>query len=130
MSTEVGKRAYNLHIQGVFETHFPANEYKLLGKIFHFNICLIKYEYILYIILFSGKVLKRDYMPHKGVGHKITLKPFAKGQTFVGMLGYCTKDNGTHHFGLALKGVSPEVCYNIYNVYKTVLLLRPLNNTI
>ena len=36
MSTEVGKRAFNLHIQGVFECYFPTNESKLLGKIILF----------------------------------------------------------------------------------------------
>ena len=37
MSTEVGMRAFNIHIQGVFERYFPVNEEsKLLGKIIIF----------------------------------------------------------------------------------------------
>lgn len=51
-------------------------------------------------MIFSAKIIKTEYIPNNGIGHKIMLKPFGKGQTFAGMIGYCSKDEGLHHFAM------------------------------
>ena len=62
-------------------------------------------------MLFSAKIIKTEYIPNNGVGHKIMLKPFGKGRTFAGiMIGYCSKDEGLHHFAMVGKGVTKKVC--------------------
>ena len=62
------------------------------------------------INVFSAKIIKTEYIPNNGIGHKIMLKPFGKGQTFAGMIGYCSKDEGLHHFAMVGKGVTKKVC--------------------
>jgi hypothetical protein len=61
-------------------------------------------------MFFSAKIIKTEYIPNNGIGHKIMLKPFGKGQTFAGMIGYCSKDEGLHHFAMVGKGVTKKVC--------------------
>jgi hypothetical protein len=63
---------------------------------------------------FSAKIIKTEYIPNNGVGHKIMLKPFGKGQTFAGMIGYCSKDEGLHHFAMVGKGVTKKVTCIIF----------------
>ena len=75
VSTEVGSRAHNLHLQGVIELHFPrAPTYvKILCK---------------YI---------KDLLPDKK-GHKVACKPFNTSQNFAAMVGYVFKDQDKPHF--------------------------------
>ena len=61
-------------------------------------------------MIFSAKIIKTEYIPNNGIGHKIMLKPFGKGQTFAGMIGYCSKDEGLHHFAMVGKGVTKKGC--------------------
>ena len=66
ISTEVGKRAHNLHLQGVFRTLFP----------------------------YDSKVLSafiKGILPERGVRHHVLAK-LARGQNFVTMCGYILKD--------------------------------------
>ena len=79
----MGKRAFNLHIQGVFECYFLTNESKLLGKIILFTST--KQILMSFIIHVAAKIIKTEYIPSNGAGHQIMLKPFAKGQTFAGI---------------------------------------------
>ncbi len=37
-------------------------------------------------MLFSAKIIKTEYIPNNGVGHKIMLKPFGKARTFAGIM--------------------------------------------
>jgi hypothetical protein len=75
VSLEVGARAFNLHIQGVFEANYPRapKHVKLLA------------DYVRKLIPFPK-------------GHKVALKPLTSTQTFVSMIGYVFKDHGKSHF--------------------------------
>jgi len=84
ISTEVGKRVFRLHIQGLVELYYPGKYSTLLGK------------FIKKMIPFNGK------------GHKVTIKPLAKGQQFVGMIGYVTKDYRKPHYKVFSKGISAQ----------------------
>ena len=75
VSTEVGSRAHNLHLQGIIEIHYPRSpsHVKLL--------C----QYI------------KNLIPDKK-GHKVACKPLSLSQTFKTMVGYVFKDQGKPHF--------------------------------
>jgi hypothetical protein len=73
VSTEVGKRAHNLHLQGVFRCLFP-NDSKVLGAFL------------------------KSHMPNNGVGHRVLAKQLVRGQDFVTMCGYILKDEGQPWF--------------------------------
>ena len=81
-SLEVGTRAFNLHIQGVIELRYPTTPTyaKQLAK-------FIKLQ-----------------LPTK-TGHKVSVKPFSKTQTFVAMIGYVLKDEGKPHFQIKTHNV-------------------------
>ena len=80
-------------------------------------------------MFFSAKIIKTEYIPNNGVGHKIMLKPFGKGQTFAGMIGYCSKDEGLHHFAMVGKGVTKKVCIFFYkNLYIMYLIMTYVIN--
>lgn len=72
VATEVGSRAHNLHLQGLFECRYPRDptHVKALTK------------------FFKDMIIK----PRKQ--YTIVLKPFGKGQVFTSMVGYITKDQG------------------------------------
>jgi hypothetical protein len=76
VSTEVGQRAFNLHLQGVFRIHWPKLK-----------------EYVQHL----QKLLKSS-MPNKGTKYKVLLKAFAANQQFSAMVGYITKDQGLFLF--------------------------------
>ena len=72
VSTEVGQRAFQLHLQGVFRMHWPATKQyvQLLQKIF------------------------KSILPAAGKLYKVLLKVFKAAQNFSAMVGYITKDAG------------------------------------
>ena len=49
------------------------------------------------------------YIPGRGVGHKVNVKPLGKSQTFSAMIGYVTKDFDKPHYSVVSKGVSAQV---------------------
>lgn len=76
ISTEVGKRAHNLHLQGVFQTKYPkTDEFK--KKL--------------------NKFLKQ-FLPSNSVGYRVVCKPLTSGQDFLSMIGYVLKDEGQAWF--------------------------------
>ena len=75
ISTEVGSRAHNLHIQGVIELHYPRAP--------------------TYVKILTQFV--KDLIPDRK-GHKVIVKPFTLSQTFQTMVGYVFKDQGKPHF--------------------------------
>ena len=87
VSTEVGKRAHNLHLQAVIKVHYPRTK-----------------PYVLLL----GKAIK-SRLPGNGVGYRVMVKPFSGAQNFSSMVGYCTKDTGRSHFKLLLHNVEPQV---------------------
>lgn len=78
VATEVGQRAFNLHLQGMFRINWPSRK-----------------EYIQEL----QKILKRT-LPDDGKKYKINLKPFGAGQSFSAMVGYITKDQGNSYLNL------------------------------
>lgn len=76
VATEVGQRAFNFHLQGMFRIHWPARK-----------------EYIQEL----QKIIKRA-LPDGGKKFKVNLKPFGVNQTFSAMVGYITKDQGNKLF--------------------------------
>lgn len=72
VSTEVGQRAFNHHLQGVFRLHWPSTK--------------------LYVQELQKFV--KELLPAKGKSYKVLLKVFAKNQNFSAMVGYITKDEG------------------------------------
>ena len=72
VSTEVGQRAFQLHLQSVFRIHWPSHK-----------------EFIQRL----QKILKA-LLPANGKLYKVLLKPFTTNQTFSAMVGYITKDQG------------------------------------
>lgn len=76
ISTEVGKRAHNLHLQGVFQTKYPKTD------------------------VFKKKLNKflKAFLPNKAVGYRVVCKPLTSGQDFISMIGYVLKDEGQAWF--------------------------------
>ena len=72
ISTEVGKRAHRLHLQGVFQTLFPTSP----------DACKVLTLFIKSFLIDNGK------------GYRVVCKPLARGQSFTLMCGYITKDEG------------------------------------
>jgi len=72
VSTEVGQRVFNLHLQGLFRIHWPVRK-----------------EYVQRL----QKILKST-LPENGKLYKVLVKPFRSNQTFSAMIGYITKDQG------------------------------------
>lgn len=89
LAFEVGQRAFNLHIQGLFRVHYPKSK--------------------VYVTLLV-KLLK-SLLPEKGKKYKINLKPFGINQTFLSMIGYVTKDRGKSHFQLRTHNVTLQVIF-------------------
>lgn len=85
ISTEVGQRAHNLHLQGVFRIKYPKDPPAVakLTKI------------IKDVIKSFTKSLS---------GYRVLLKPLGCQQTFVTMVGYITKDAGKYivHFSFII----------------------------
>ncbi len=75
VSTEVGHRAHNLHLQASFSMRFPKDRARIKELV---------------------KLLREEIkaVVHSLVGYKIQLKAFAARQSFLAMLGYITKDEG------------------------------------
>ncbi len=78
VATEVGQRAFNLHLQGMFRINWPSRK-----------------EYIQEL----QKIIKR-ILPDDGKKYKVNLKPFGAGQSFSAMVGYITKDQGNSNLNL------------------------------
>jgi hypothetical protein len=75
-STEVGSRAHNLHLQSILSIRYPKTKQ-------HIKVL---------VNMIKTEVIKP--LP----GYKIHLKPFATNQTFAGMIGYITKDQGEYYY--------------------------------
>jgi len=72
VSTEVGQRAFQLHLQGVFRIHWPSTK-----------------EYVQRL----QKIVK-SILPANGKLYKVLVKVFKAAQNFSAMVGYITKDQG------------------------------------
>jgi hypothetical protein len=72
VATEVGQRAFQLHLQGMFRMKWPATKE------------------------FTQRLQKmiKFVLPEKGKLYKVLVKPFATNQVFSAMVGYITKDQG------------------------------------
>ena len=73
------------------------------------------YEYIT-----IAKLIKTNYIPGGGIGFKVLLKPCQRGQTFIGMVGYCTKDSMKTWFQCVSKGVSNTVRIFVMRIYSHI----------
>jgi hypothetical protein len=89
IATEVGTRAHNLHLQGVFKARYPTNR-----------------EWILKL----NKQIKR-ILPYNGTQYRVNVKPFGNKQNFNAMIGYVTKDHGQTHYQLRSHNVTAKVSY-------------------
>jgi hypothetical protein len=72
VSTEIGQRAFQLHLQGVLRLHWPRTKERVQEL---------------------QKFIK-GILPQKGKQYKVLLKPLQGGQNFIAMIGYVTKDSG------------------------------------
>jgi hypothetical protein len=72
VSTEVGHRAFQLHLQGVFTMRYPKTT--------------------LHIHLLQKMI--RDLLPKTNKRPKVLVKPFGNLQNFAAMIGYITNDSG------------------------------------
>lgn len=82
ISTEVGRRAFNLHGQGIFVLRYGKTD--------------------AYIKELNKSI--RALLPCKGVGYKIMIKPLESSQSISAMVGYCLKDSGEAHFDVRSHG--------------------------
>jgi len=87
ISTEVGARVGNCHLQSVFQSHCCAS-----GPTFKLMRSMI-----------------RDLLPGKGRGYKLQVKPLAKGQSLIAMVGYITKDQGKAHYKILAHNITAQV---------------------
>jgi hypothetical protein len=99
VSTEVGHRAFNLHLQAVMELRYGTNK-----------------SYITEL----NKTI-RKLLPAKGKGHKLLLKLCAKAQTFNGMVGYITKDQGLAHYQIRVHNITAQDLTNGRREHETLL---------
>lgn len=74
VATEVGRRKFQFHLQGIMRMHWPVT--------------------LSYLAILQKCI--RDLLPLKGVGYKVNCKPFHRGQNFSAMTGYITKDEGNN----------------------------------
>ncbi len=81
VSTEVGQRVFQLHLQGVLRIHWPTTK-----------------QYIQRL----QKILKA-LLPGNGKAYKVLLKAFKARQVFSAMVGYITKDQGNFVLSKYLK---------------------------
>ena len=72
VSTEVGRRIFQLQLRGVLKMHWPKSK-EHLQKL--------------------QKILK-GLLPENGKLYRVLVKPFANTQNFSAMIGYITKDQG------------------------------------
>jgi hypothetical protein len=72
VSTEVGSRAFQLHLQGAFRMRYPTHK------------------------MYMNELTKmiRKLLPQSGFRIKVLVKPFGLLQSFTPMIGYITKDQG------------------------------------
>jgi hypothetical protein len=63
------------------------------------------------MFLTLGKFIKTNYIPGRGVGHKVNVKPLGKTQTLSAMIGYVTKDFDKPHYNVVSKGISAQVSF-------------------
>ena len=61
------------------------------------------------ICITIGKFVKINYIPGRGVGHKVNVMLLEKSQTFSAMIGYVTKDFDKPHNSVVSKGVSAKI---------------------
>jgi len=51
----------------------------------------------------------KNLLPSKGRGYKLQVKPLAKGQSLVAMVGYITKDQGKTHYKILAHNITVQV---------------------
>ena len=102
----MGKRAFQLHLQGVLEIRYPTT------KVFQLKL---------------GKLIKA-LMPRKGVGHKVNIKPLGKGQTKAAMIGYITKDGGESHYEVLVHNISAQVLRTLFTTIDFLTLVFGCRN--
>mmetsp|Transcript_12969 Transcript_12969/g.17672 ORF Transcript_12969/g.17672 Transcript_12969/m.17672 type:complete len:132 (-) Transcript_12969:590-985(-) len=54
----------------------------------------------------------RDLLPGKGRGYKLQVKPLAKGQSLIAMVGYITKDQGKAHYKILAHNITAQELTN------------------
>lgn len=105
VSTEVGHRAHNLHLQASFSMRFPKDRLRVKEL---------------------TKLLRDELkaVVHNLSGYKIQLKGFAARQSFIAMLGYITKDEG---MCIALCSCGNLECYSFVFVVRSASLSGSLS---
>jgi len=86
VSTEVGKRAFNLHLQICIQLRWPGTPAATKAL---------------------AKIIKSLILP-TSAGYKVFTKEFGKHQTFIAMVGYCTKDQGKSSHKIVSHNVSAQ----------------------
>ena len=94
VSTEVGKRAHNLHLQGVFRTKFPRTPSDAKA-----------------MCTFVKRLLPVSS------GFRVLCKPLGHGQDFTVMCGYILKDEGQPWFQHRAFNIPRLVVHPIVYVY-------------
>jgi hypothetical protein len=54
----------------------------------------------------------KEIIPSKGKGYKIQLKPLARGQSLITMIGYVTKDQGKAHYKILAHNITAQELTN------------------
>jgi len=75
----------------------------------------------------------KNLLPSKGRGYKLQVKPLAKGQSLVAMVGYITKDQGKTHYKILAHNITAQVNNlpyypNLNNLIITRRILQELTN--
>lgn len=87
-SLESGARKGNLHIQCAFEIYFPKSKH---------------HQQVL------AKFIKSQFPDKLSKKYKVLLKTLNGAQTFLGMIGYVTKDFGRAHYRLVSHNIDPTL---------------------
>jgi hypothetical protein len=84
VSTEIGARARQFHLQGQFTMRFPKDP----------RSCHI-----------LSKKIKSIFPVNSGFDTRVLVKGLGDHQTFIAMLGYITKDQGQAHYQIRIHNV-------------------------
>ena len=81
----MGSRSHRLHLQGVFQTLFPTSP----------DACKVLTLFVKSFIV-------------DGKGYRVVCKPLARGQSFMTMCGYITKDEGRAWYQCRIHNIPRE----------------------
>lgn len=100
VSTEVGKRKFQFHLQGIMRIHWPSTA----------------------IYIQELQKVVKNILPLKGLGYKVFVKHCKAGQNFSAMIGYITKDEGNIYSLYCITRIINKLL--IVYKYTTFLLYR------